>query len=107
MSYSHVGRSVKDAVLKNQAQSLITILITVCQVQLRYGEHATFVFNAKPSIICNGSQKQKRNEAQTACAEATNKGVNKRYKVVTQTQQQRGQPPTVTLTWHASICKVT
>ena len=35
-----------------------------------------------------------------------NKGVNQHSKYVTQAQQQRPQPPTVTLTWHACKYKV-
>ena len=38
--------------------------------------------------------------------ESTHKGVNQRSKDVTQTQQQRAESPTVTLTWHASKYKV-
>ena len=37
---------------------------------------------------------------------STDKGVNQCSKDVTQTQQQRPESPTVTLTWHASKCKV-
>ena len=48
----------------------------------------------------------KQNEAQSACAESANKGVNKLSKDVTQTQQQRSESPTVTLTWRASKYKV-
>ena len=43
-------------------------------------------------------QNLKQNEAQSACAESTNKGL----KDVMQTQQQRPNLPTVVLTWHAS-----
>ena len=39
---------------------------------------------------------------QSACSEPINKGVNYCSKDVTQTQQQRPESPTVTLTWHAS-----
>ena len=49
---------------------------------------------------------QKQDEAQCACVESTNKGVNVRWKDVTQTQQQRPESPTVTLTWHASKYKI-
>ena len=38
----------------------------------------------------------KQNEAQSPCAESTSKGVNKRSKDVTQTQQQRPASPSVT-----------
>ena len=48
----------------------------------------------------------KQNEAQSACAESANKGVNKLSKDVTQTQQQRPELLTVTLTWRASKYKV-
>ena len=41
-------------------------------------------------INCNGL---KQNEAQSARAESTHKGVNKRSKDVTQTQQQRRESP--------------
>ena len=37
----------------------------------------------------------KQNEAQSARAESTNKGVNYRSKDVTQLEQQRPEPPTV------------
>ena len=42
----------------------------------------------------------KQNEAQSARAESTHKGVNYRSKYVTQVQQ-RPESPTVNLTWHA------
>ena len=45
----------------------------------------------------------KHNEAQSARAESTHKGVNYCSKYVTQVQQQRPESPTVTLTWHT--CK--
>ena len=48
----------------------------------------------------------KQSAAQGASAESTHKGVNQRSKDVTQTQQQRPELPTVTLTWHASTYKV-
>ena len=38
--------------------------------------------------------------------ESTHKGVNQCSKGVTQTQQQRPESPSVTLTWHASKYKV-
>ena len=44
-----------------------------------------------------------QNEAKSACAVSTDKGVNWRSKYVTQVQQQRPASPTVTLTCHA--CK--
>ena len=47
-----------------------------------------------------------QNEAQSARAESTHKGVNQRWKDVTQTQQQRPESPTVTSTWHAIKYKV-
>ena len=47
--------------------------------------------------------KLKQNEAQSACAESTHKGVNYPSK---QTQQQRPESPTVTLTWHVCTYKV-
>ena len=50
--------------------------------------------------------KLKQNEALSARAESTQKGVNLHPKDVTQTQQQRPESPTVTLTWHASKYKV-
>ena len=40
----------------------------------------------------------KQNEAQSARAEPTHKGVNQRSKYVTQVQLQRPESPTVTLT---------
>ena len=43
----------------------------------------------------------KENEAQSAHAESTHKGVNWHSKYVTQVQQQRPESPMVTLTWHA------
>ena len=48
----------------------------------------------------------KQDEAQSARAESTDKGVNQRSKYVTQAQQQRPESPTVTLTWHACKYKV-
>ena len=48
----------------------------------------------------------KQNEAQSARAESTHKGVNQRSKYVTQIQQQKTEPPTVTLTWHACKYKI-
>ena len=48
----------------------------------------------------------KQNEAQSARAESTHKGVNQRSKYVTEVQQQRPESPTVTLTWHACKYKV-
>ena len=44
----------------------------------------------------------KQNEAQSTCAESTNKGFNSRVKYMTRTQQ-RPESPTVTLTWHTGI----
>ena len=44
---------------------------------------------------------QKQNEVQSARAEPAHKGGNQRSKYVTQTQKQRPESPTVTLTWHA------
>ena len=44
----------------------------------------------------------KQNEAQNACAESANKGVNYHSKYVTEVRQ-RPESPTVTLNWHA--CK--
>ena len=38
--------------------------------------------------------------------DSTHKGVNQRSKDATQTQQQRPESPTVTLTWHASKHKI-
>ena len=38
-------------------------------------------------------------------SESTHEGVNWRSMAVTQTQQQRSESPTVTLTWHVSKCK--
>ena len=46
-------------------------------------------------------QNLKQNEAQSACAESTNKGL----KDITQTQQQRSNLPTAVLTWHANTYK--
>ena len=48
----------------------------------------------------------KHNEAQSARAESTHKGVNQRWTDVTQTQQQRPESPTVTFTLYASKYKV-
>ena len=48
----------------------------------------------------------KQNEAQSARAQSTHKGVNQRSKYITQVQQQRPESPTVTLTWHACKYKV-
>ena len=48
----------------------------------------------------------KQNEAQSARAEPTHKGVNQRSKYVTQVQLQRPESPTVTLTWHACKYKI-
>ena len=48
----------------------------------------------------------KQNEAQSTRADSTRKGDNQRWKDVTQTQQQRPESPTVTLTWHACEYKV-
>ena len=48
----------------------------------------------------------KQNEAQSARAESTNKGVNLLSKYVTPVQQQRPESPTVTLSWHACKYKV-
>ena len=48
----------------------------------------------------------KRNEVQSARAESTHKGVNQRWKYVTQVQKHRPESLTVTLTWHACKCKV-
>ena len=56
----------------------------------------------EPQARC-GVASRKQNEAQSARAESTPKGVNQRSKYVTQTQQQRPLSPTVTLTWHACI----
>ena len=47
----------------------------------------------------------KQNEAQSADAESTHKGVNQHLKYATQVQQ-RPESPTVTLTWHACKYKV-
>ena len=60
------------------------------------------------NTCCNLSEcdNLKQNEAQSACAESANKGVNKLSKDVTQTQQQRPELLTVTLTWRASKYKV-
>ena len=48
----------------------------------------------------------KQNEAQSARAQSTNRGVNHRSKYVTQVQQQRPESPTVTLTSHSCKYKV-
>ena len=48
----------------------------------------------------------KQNEAQSAHAESTHKGVNQPSKYATPVQQQRPELPTVTLTWHACKYKV-
>ena len=48
---------------------------------------------------------RKQNEAQSAHAK-THRGVNQRLKDVTQTQQQRPESPTATLTWNAGKYKV-
>ena len=47
----------------------------------------------------------KQNEAHSARAESAHKGVNQRWKYVTQVQKRRPESPTVTLTWHACIIK--
>ena len=60
-------------------------------------------------VICYTCLKNfnlKLNEANSARAESTHKGVNLRSKSVTQVQQQRPDSPTVTLTWHACKYKV-
>ena len=48
----------------------------------------------------------KQNEAQSARAESTHKGVNQLSKCVTQVQQKRPEQPMVTFTWHACKYKV-
>ena len=48
----------------------------------------------------------KQNEAHSAHAESTNKGVNQNSKYIAQVQQQRYESPTVTLTWLAFKYKV-
>ena len=55
--------------------------------------------------MCNTTN-VKHDQAQSARAESTHKGVNQRLKSVTQGQQQRPKSPTVALTWHASQYKV-
>ena len=50
-------------------------------------------------VIKINSKNLKQNEAQSARAESTHKGVNWRSKDVTQVQQRRPESPTVTLTW--------
>ena len=57
-------------------------------------------------MVDTDSLNLKQNEAQSACAESTNKGVNSRSKYITQVQQQRPESPTVTLTWHTCKYKV-
>ena len=51
-------------------------------------------------------QKSEKERGPEISVESTHKGVNQRSKDVTQTQQQRPESPTVTLTWHASKYKV-
>ena len=48
----------------------------------------------------------KQNEAQSACAESTNKGGNKQSQDVAKRRQQRHESPATALTWHASKYKV-
>ena len=48
----------------------------------------------------------KKNEAQSAHAESTHKGVNQHSLYVTQVQRQRPESATVTLTWQACKYKV-
>ena len=52
------------------------------------------------------SKNLKQNEAQSARAESTRKGVNQRSKYVTLVQKQRPESPTVTLTWPECKYKV-
>ena len=52
------------------------------------------------------SHNLEHNDARSANAQSAQKGVNQRPKAVTQTQQQRPESPTETLTWHASKFKV-
>ena len=52
------------------------------------------------------SHSLEHNDPRSANAQSAHKGVNQRPKAVTQTQQQRPESPTVTLTWHASKFKV-
>ena len=55
-------------------------------------------------LLCIKNLKQ--NEAQSARAESTHKGVNQHLKYATQVQQQRRESPAVTLTWRACKYKV-
>ena len=48
----------------------------------------------------------KQNEAHSARAKSTHRGVNQHSKDVTEAQQQRPESPTVTLSWHACKYKV-
>ena len=56
--------------------------------------------------VFSDGTKLKQNEAQSASAESTHKGVKWRWIYVTQVQQQRPETPTVTLTWHGCRYKV-
>ena len=47
----------------------------------------------------------KQNDVQSARTKSTHEGVNQHSTVVTKTQQQRPESPTVTLTWHVSKCR--
>ena len=53
-------------------------------------------------FFCTSSKSPRQN---SSSPKSTDKGVNQHSKDVTQTQQQRPESPTVTLTWHASKYK--
>ena len=73
--------------------------------------HSQFTLNSLTIFLAHDRKKGgkwnryslKQNEAQSACAESTNKGVNSLSDDVTLTQQ-RPTSPTVTPTWHGSTC---
>ena len=46
-----------------------------------------------------------KNDAHSTRTKSTHKGVNQHSTVVTKTQQQGPESPTVTLTWHVSKCR--
>ena len=78
----------------------------ICKVSLGTdGRLVLVTASVKEFKTKNKNKKAKtlrQKETQSACAESPNKGVNPRSKDIKQTQQQRPESPSVTLTWHVS-----
>ena len=99
---------------KKKKASVKLLILCVCPLIDVLGQRLFVFENKQTRMLINSSKtshkrnnkdpspSMKQNEAHGACAEPTQRGVKKRSRNVTQTQQQRPESPTVTLTRHAS-----